>query len=308
MIIMTNGWILCNNRYDDPETIPYELERFLDEAPRSSMELRLVQAEQIDIMVPQQDRSFVLLDKEAAPLPDFMLCRLGADVSYHGLAVIRMIESLGVMVINAPHAIDMSRDKLSTYHTLAVNNLPVPRTVLLKRPYDADLVEKLLRFPIVVKTVSGQKGEGVVMVPSPSDFNDLLDLLSTTVGASNLIAQEFVHSSFGKDLRVLVVGGRVLAAMKRFSRTGHFKTNFSRGGSVKSHPITEEIEGLAVETARTLNLEIAGVDLLFDEDRFLVCEANSSPGFRGIERCHPDLNAAREILSHVVSFLSSWNR
>lgn len=293
------GWILYRDQLDNLKEIPYEMKRFTEVAEKMGIELNIYKPEQFDLMVSRDDHKSILLEGKPVDLPDFMLVRLGASTTYFGQAVVRQIESQGVLVLNPSSGIDKSKDKLYAQQILTSSGLPVPRTALLKFPLNSELIEKKLKFPTVIKTLSGSKGSGVFLAKNRGEFEDLIDFIESTKGNANLIAQEFLESSHGRDLRIFVIGGRIVACMQRFSETGSFKANVSRGGNVKPYPISREIEWLAVETARMLDLDIAGVDLLFNGERFMVCEANSSPGFKGIEKCFPDLNIAEEIFNYV---------
>ena len=179
------------------------------------------------------------------------------------------------------------KDKLYTQQLLAASNLPVPKTMLARSPLNINLIEKMIGFPVVVKTISGTQGSGVFLCETKGHLEDLMQLIDTAKTNTNFIIQEFIHNSRGRDLRVFVVGGRIIACMERVSKDGSFKANFSCGGEVKEYPVNEEIEWLATESARILDLDITGVDLLFDGEHFKICEANSSPGFKGLEKCCP---------------------
>ena len=207
---------------------------------------------------------------------------------YHllALAVSRHLERLGVYAINTSSSIEAVKDKLYTQQILAASNMPVPKTMLAKYPIDVDLVEEQFGFPVIVKTLSGAQGTGVFLSERKSKFRDLMDLINATNRDANIIIQEFVASSRGRDLRVFTIGGRAVACMERKSLDGNFKANLSQGGIASKVELTPEIEWLATETARILELEIAGIDLLFDGEHFKICEANSAPGFKGIEECH----------------------
>jgi len=195
------------------------------------------------------------------------------------------LERLGVVSINSSQSIETVKDKLYTHQVLAQSNLPVPRTMLVRHPVDMELVRKQVGFPVVVKTISGEQGTGIYLAETESGFEDLMELIHETRGNANLIMQEFIAASRGRDLRIFIVGGRPVACVERRAKDGGFKANHSRGGEVKPFPMTPEIEWMATETARLLGLEIAGIDLLFDGDHFRVCEANSAPGFASIEEC-----------------------
>ncbi len=292
------GWILY--KYAQKELWPdaYEIHRLIETARKRNIEIQVVRPEQIDLIVTREDRKSILLDGEIVSLPDFLLPRTGAGTTYFGMAVIRHLERLGVRTFNSAHSIDTVKDKLYSQQILAENNIPVPKTMLAKYPVNVDLVEKYLGFPLVIKTISGSRGKGVYLSENKASFNDLMPLIHSTDPKLNIILQEFIQTSKGRDLRVFVLGGRPIACIERTSVNGNFKANFSTGGHVKSYGMTPEIEWLATETARIFNLDIAGIDLLFDGNHFRVCEANSSPGFQGIESCC-DIDIADEIYNFI---------
>src|SRR5690625_844887 len=256
--------------------------------------MRVIAPEQFDLVVTRDDRKSVVVDNEVLQLPDFVLPRMGAGTNYFALAVIRHLERLGVHTFNSSQSIDTVKDKLYTQQILAEHNIPVPKTMLIKYKSDVDLVERHLGFPVVVKTISGAQGSGVFLAETKSKFVDLLEMINAYKPRATMILQKFIEQSRGIDLRVFTVGGRAVAAMKRIAGDDSFKANFSRGGKVEPYEITPEIEWLATETSRVLDLDIAGIDLLFDGDHFKICEANSSPGFEGIESCM-DVNIPDEI-------------
>lgn len=294
------GWILTKTPASElVAQDKHELLRLLDVGRAQGIDARVITAEQFDLIVTRDDRRSVLIDGQVTPLPDFLLPRMGAGTTYFALAIIRHLERLGVHVVNRSDAIEAVKDKLYTQQILAASNLPVPRTMLVRHPVDVALVEKNIGFPVVVKTLSGAKGAGVYLCEQREGFADLMDFLEATKSDANLILQEFIASSRGRDLRVFVIGGRAVACMERRSANGGFKANFSRGGTVTAHPITPEIEWLATETARLLNLDVTGVDLLFDGAHFKICEANSSPGWRGLEQCHEGLSIAHELYQYL---------
>ncbi|MFD3258902.1 RimK family alpha-L-glutamate ligase [Paenibacillus lentus] len=292
------GWIIYKNASNEVKPETFELKRLLEEAERHHMEVRVFSPEQFELIVTRDDRKSVMVDGEVLQLPDFVLPRMGAGTNYFGLALIRHLERLGVKTFNSSQSIETVKDKMYTLQILAEHNLPVPKTMLIRSKVDVELVDKHLGFPVVVKTISGSQGCGVFLAETKNKFIDLLEMISAYKEDATMILQEFVETSRGKDLRVLTIGGRAVAAMKRHSGSDSFKANFSRGGSVEPYEITPEIEWLALETARILNLDIAGIDLLFDGDHYKICEANSSPGFEGLESCC-NVNIAEEIYNFL---------
>ena len=277
------GWILyrANNFLKSKS---YAVTRLLESASKCGVELEVIAPERLELTVTREDRRSILLDGNPVSLPDFIIPRTGAFTSYFDLAVIRHLERLGVRSFNSSTSIEIVKDKLFSQQILAQHNLPFPKTMLVKFPVNVDLVEKSLGFPVIVKTLYGSQGSGVFLCETKKEFLNLVQIVEATKGSANIILQEFVKTSKGRDLRVFTVGGRVIGCVERIARENDFKANFSQGGSVKPHEITPEIEWLAVETSRIFNLDVAGIDLLFDGDHFKVCEANSSPGFETIEK------------------------
>ncbi|MBW6470390.1 MAG: RimK family alpha-L-glutamate ligase [Methanosarcinaceae archaeon] len=292
------GWILYKDSASGLKPEAYEVHRLLKSAEENGIEMQVVNPEQFELIVTRDDRKSILLDGEVVPLPDFLLPRMGAGTTYFAMAVIRHLERLGVHTFNSSNSIDTVKDKLYSSQILAEMDIPFPKTMLAKYPIDVNFVEKQFGFPLIIKILTGSKGSGVFLSENRTNFIDLMELIRVTKSYANFILQEFINSSRGHDLRVFVIGGRVVACMERIATDGNFKANFSRGGEVRQFKITAEIEWLATETARVFGLDVAGIDLLFDGDHFKICEANSSPGFEGIESCC-DIDIPKEIYNYI---------
>jgi gamma-F420-2:alpha-L-glutamate ligase len=274
-----SGWILHKN---DTET--YENAKLTAAAESEGIHLRIVRPNDVDLLVTRSGRRSVRVAGEETRLPDFILPRTGSGTTYFALAVMRHFERLGVRMFNAAEAIEAVKDKLFSQQILAASDLPVPKTMLVKHPTDAEFVEQSLGFPIVIKTLAGSHGEGVFLAEDRLRFIDLMQLIATTAPTVNIILQEFISQTHGRDIRVIVVGGRAVGAMQRVSVDGSFKTNISRGGKAEPFTMTANAEWLAMEATRVLGLDIAGVDLLFDgDDEYRICEVNSAPQFEGLE-------------------------
>lgn len=292
------GWILYKDSANSLKPEAYEINRFIEVAKEEGIDLQVFKPEQFDLTVTREDKQSLLVDGESVALPDFVLPRMGAGTTYFALAVIRHLERLGVYCVNSSQSIETVKDKLYSHQILAENNLPVPKTMLVKFPVDANMVEKHLGFPVVVKTLSGSQGSGVFLSETKSSFMDLMQLIEATNKTANIILQEFVSGSKGRDLRVITIGGRVVSSMQRIAGKGEFKANYSSGGKVEEFEISPEIEWMATQTSQILGLEIAGVDLLFDGNHYKVCEANSSTGFEGMESCC-NVNIPKEIFHFI---------
>ena len=289
-------WILFNEEIEAPSSEAFEIRRFMAEGREMGIDVKVFNPQQFDLLVCEDDRNSILIDGVSRPLPDFLLPRTYViDTGYFPLAVIRQFERLGVQVFNNSASIEMVADKLHTHQVLIGADLPNPRTMLAKIPVDIDLVEKHIGFPVVVKTLLGVNGTGVFLMNDRKAFEDLMGLTAQTSPNAQLIFQKFVASSHGRDIRLFVVDGRVIAAMERRAKDGDFKANYSQGGSVHKLEPDREALDIAIRTAKALNLQVAGIDLLYDDQGgYTVCEANSFPGFKGLESCC-NVNVPREI-------------
>lgn len=288
-------WILFNEEIEAPSAEAFEVRRFMAEGRDMGIDVKVFHPEQFDLLVTASDRESVLIDGKSIPLPDFLLPRTYViDTGYFALAVIRQFERLGVTVYNDSACIEMVADKLHTHQALVQAKLPTPTTMLAKFPIQTDLVEEKLGFPLVVKTLLGVNGSGVFLMDNRKSFEDLMSLISETNPNIQLIFQEFISKSIGRDIRLFVVDGEVVAAMERRAHDGGFKANISQGGTgIEIQPDAEAID-IALKTAKLLNIQVAGIDLLYDNEGYTVCEANTFPGFKGLETfC--DINIPRKI-------------
>lgn len=287
-------WILFR---DAPMT--YGIRRLVEECGRRGIDATVVSPSMFDMVVTRHPTRAIFFKGQPVELPDACMVRLGATSTYLGHCIVTELVRTGLPTVNGAEAVRIASDKLASHQRLALSRLPTPDTMLLRRPVDIGLVGRELGFPVVVKTVSGSKGAGVTLCQDENALADLVDMLVSSGASGELILQTFVQESAGRDIRAIVVGNEVIAAMERFSAKS-FKSNFSRGGDVRPVEITAELRDLAVASARVLGLDIAGVDLLFGKDRLLVCEVNSAPGFEGMERCHPGLNVPAALLDYLI--------
>ena len=289
------AWVIYRHSLSGLTEKDYEIHRLIEEAEKLNFRLEVFSPEQFEIIVNREDRKSILIDGQTIQLPDFVIPRLGAGTSYFALSVIRHFERLGVYVLNSSLAIDTVKDKLFTVQIMAENGFPIPNTILAKFPIDMSVLDKHFKFPLVVKSLSGSKGSGVFLCKEREMFEDLLALIQEANPKSNFILQEYIAHSHGRDLRVLVLGGQVLCAMERKSQNDGFKANYSLGGTTHFYEVDKALEALVLQIASVLALDFSGIDLLFDQDGFKVCEVNSSPGFKGMELAN-ERNIAKELL------------
>jgi len=273
-------WMLGNRI----TTETYERERFIEEADKYGIDFTVVFADEIDLIVSRDDRKSIRFRNDIVALPDSLLARTGSGTGYFNLSVLRQFERLNVPTLPNSASIEASKDKMYANQILAQAGLPIPKTMLTRFPCKAELVEKVVGFPCVLKVITGSHGAGVYLCENAKQFEDLSELISSLDGKTSMIIQEYIKFSEGRDLRVIVVGGRVIGAMQRTSTDGSFKANISRGGKGEPYDVDDEMEMLAIQVAKVLDLDVAGVDLLFHNDGYRICEANSSPGFKGFEQ------------------------
>lgn len=287
-------WLLSSKKRFDC----YENQKMLIEADKRGIDFKILLPEKFEIIVSNTEEKTLYYDSEAIELPDILIPRY--SIGYFAQAVIRHLEKKNVIVINNSHARWLAKDKLASLQELAANNFPIPKTILAKHSLDLDLIEKELNYPIILKKTQGSEGKGIVLSRNREELEDLLEMLEDTISSdkTNLILQEFVEESTGKDIRVFVIGGRAIGAMLRQGKLGDFKANYSGGGSVHYFELTPEVEWLAVECARTIGLDIAGVDLLFDKNGYKVCEINASPYFEGFEKA-TQIDVSEEIFNYL---------
>jgi len=288
-------WILA--RKENFEN--YENQRFKEEAEKEGIEFLLGASDDFDIIVTKEGEKSILYRGDYVDLPDCLIPRRGSGTKYFDLAVIRHLEKMGVFVVNSSQSIETAKDKLHTLQMLAANKIPIPKTILAKLPLNIDFIEKYFTYPLIIKTLSGSEGKGVFLCENREQLEDFINFIEVSKDVNvNITLQEFFESSKGRDIRVFVLGGRTIGAMLRIAKEGKIKANFSAGGEVSSFELKPEVEWLAVESARVIGLDIAGVDILFNGDTYVVSEVNSSPGFKGFEKA-TGINIPQEIYHYI---------
>ena len=228
---------------------------------------------------------------------DAIIPRIGASVSFFGTAVVRQFEMMGVYSVNESVAITRSRDKLRALQLLSRRGIGLPVTGFANSPNDTDdLLEFVGGAPVVIKLLEGTQGVGVVLAETKQAAESVIEAFSGL--KANFMVQEFIKEAKGADLRCLVVGDKVVAAMKRQGKEGEFRSNLHRGGSAKLIKITPEERSTAVRSAKVMGLNVAGVDLLRSNHGPVVMEVNSSPGLEGIERA-----TEKDVAALIIAFI-----
>jgi gamma-F420-2:alpha-L-glutamate ligase len=276
-------WLFFNRDLGSDTPEAPEVFRFQQAAKELDIELHVLKPSEFDLVVDSAHGWSASYQGRELHKPDIIIPRCGSETSYFTLAVLRHFERQGVAIVNGPTAIESVADKLHTLQILSRAKLPIPKTILGKFPVDVNLVERELGFPVVVKKLKGTRGAGVLLCQDRAQFDDLATLLDGATG-SDFLFQQYIKASHGRDVRVLVIDGRAVAAMERRATDGGFKSNISLGGVGAPFDPPPEMAQLAVKVAHELQLDVAGIDILFDENGYRICEANSAPGFQGLER------------------------
>jgi len=277
-------WLFFNRDLGPDVPEAHEVRRFQEVAEALDIELLVLKPSAFDLVVDSSHGWSAIYNGRELRKPDLIIPRCGSETTYFTLAVLRHFERQGVAIANSSEAVEAVADKLHTLQVLAAAKLPIPKTILGKFPADVDLVERELGFPVVVKKLRGTRGAGVMLCQRRSEYDDLANLLDGVSAASDFLFQQYIATSHGRDVRILVINGRAVAAMERRSADGGFKSNISLGGHGSPFAPPPEMAELAVKVARELKLDIAGIDVLFDKKGYRICEANSAPGFQGLER------------------------
>ncbi len=217
------------------------------------------------------------------PIYDAVIPRIGASITNYGLAVLRQFEMQGVFPLNESVAIGRSRDKLRALQLLARAGVGLPVTAFAHGPRRAeDVVTEVGGAPVVIKLLEGTQGMGVILAETEASAISIIEAFSAA--NVNILVQEFVREAAGADVRALVIGGRVVASMKRTSRKGEFRSNLHRGGKAEPIELSPAEIATALKAVEAMGLNVAGVDMLRSSRGTLVLEVNASPGIEGIER------------------------
>ncbi len=241
------------------------------------------------------------LQYRGKPISDYdaVLPRIGASITFFGMAVVRQFEQMDVYTPNTAHGIANSRDKLRSIQILSRHDIGIPATTFVRDRADVlAAIDRVGGAPVVIKLLEGTQGIGVILAPDTRVAEAVIETLQSA--RQNVLIQRFIAESKGRDIRALVVGDRVVGAMRRTAIGDEFRSNVHRGGSAQAIEIDADYERVAVQAAQIMGLRVAGVDMLESKDGPLVMEVNSSPGLEGIEG-----STGLDIAGAIVDYISS---
>ncbi len=236
---------------------------------------------------------------------DAVIPRIRPSMTFYGCALTRHFESLGVMALNNSEAITQSRDKLFSLQLLQKNNLDIPTSGFANSPADTtDLIDMVGGAPLIVKLLEGTQGKGVVLAETRKAAESVINAFKSL--KANLLVQEFIKEAQGKDLRCFVIDGKIVASIERTAAPGEFRANIHQGGTASIVQITPEERKLAIKAAKTMGLQVAGVDIIRSSKGPLLLEINSSPGLEGIEAA-TGIDVAAAMIDSIEKKLG-WKR
>ena len=275
----------------------YSTKRLREAGEQQGHEIRVINYLRCYMNITSHRPSIVYNGK---PLENFdaIIPRIGASKTFYGTAVVRQFEVMGVFSTNESQAISRSRDKLRSLQILARDGIGLPVTGFAHATQDIDgLIETVGGAPLVIKLLEGTQGIGVVLAETYQAAKSVIEAFRGL--DANILVQEFIAEAKGSDLRCLVVGGKVIASMKRQGAEGEFRSNLHRGGKAENIKLTPEERSTAVRAAKAMGLRVAGVDLLRSNHGPVVMEVNSSPGLEGIEKT-TGVDVAGKIIEYIA--------
>jgi ribosomal protein S6--L-glutamate ligase len=274
----------------------YSTRVLVQAAAQRGHSVRVMDTLQFDIRVSKRNPELFYQGEPVGPV-DAVIPRIGASITFYGLAVVRQFELMGVYCLNESQAIARSRDKLRCLQILSRHDIGVPPTVYTRQAdHVPGCMERVDGPPVVVKLLEGTQGIGVILAESAMAASSVVEAFHGL--DQNILIQKFIREANGADIRALVVGRRVVAAMRRQAVAGEFRSNIHRGGKAKKLRLPADYRRTALAAARVLGLRVAGVDLIESKEGPMIMEVNSSPGLEGIQKT-TGVDVAEAIIEHL---------
>ena len=277
----------------------YSTKRLASEAEKAGWDVKILDPLALTVIV--DERGGKIFYRGWPVECEAIIPRIGYSITEEGVRRVRQFERMGVIVMNSSDGITRSRDKLIACQMMSSGNIPVPITAQVVSWEDTNrAISRVGGTPCVVKATEGTHGAAVFLAKTDQHARQLVyQMLERDMRP---LVQEYIEESHGKDIRALVVGGKVVACMRRIANGDEFRSNFHLGGNVEKVTIDPDYEKIAIKAARILGLEIAGVDLLESDRGALVLEVNSSPGLEGIEKAS-EVNVAAAVSDRLNELL-----
>lgn len=260
----------------------YSNQRIMEAALKRGHEIEFVNVGGCYIKVDSNTCEILHAEGKKLEKVDYVIPRIKPAMTFYGATIVRQFEMMGIPCLNKSDAITKSRDKLHTLQILARHKLNIPTTSFANSSYKTkDLIKLVGGAPLVVKLLEGTKGVGVVLVETGKAAESVINAFRSL--EADILVQHYIKESKGQDIRCFVIGDQVVAAMERIAQEGEFRANIHLGATARAIEITEEEKRIAVQAAKIVGLEVAGVDMVRSHTGAKILEVNSSPGLEGIE-------------------------
>lgn len=274
----------------------YSTKRLVEAAEQRGHEVQVLDHTKCYTVMEKNSPKVFIGDHPVEAL-DAIIPRIGASVTFYGSSIIRQFEMQGVFTTCSSLALVRSRDKLRSLQILTKSGVGIPKTAFARHPGDVDyLIKQVGGTPLIIKLLEGTQGLGVVLAETRKAAKSVMEAFMGM--EANILVQEFIEEAKAADLRVLVVDGKVIGAMKRQGKEGEFRSNLHRGGGAEAIKLSRAEKTAAVKATKALGLRIAGVDMLQSARGPLVIEVNSSPGLKGIEEA-TNVDVAGKIIEYI---------
>lgn len=274
----------------------YSTQRLMEAARKRDHHIEVIDPLKCNLIIEKKHPSIFYKGKMLEGT-DAVIPRIGASVTFFGTAVVRQFEMMGVFTTTESQALVRSRDKLRSLQVLSRARLGLPKTVFTNYSKNVgEVIDHVGGAPLIIKLLEGTQGLGVVLAETKNAAESVIEAFNGL--QARVIIQEFIKEAGGADIRVLVVDGHVVGAMKRQGKEGEFRSNLHRGGTASIIELTDEEENAAIKAAKVMGLGVAGVDLLQSSRGPLILEVNSSPGLEGIERA-----TGKDIAKTIIRYI-----
>ncbi|MGB8704369.1 MAG: 30S ribosomal protein S6--L-glutamate ligase [Gillisia sp.] len=274
----------------------YSTQRLIEAARKRNHHIEIIDPLKCDLIIEKRKPSIFYKGKLIEGT-DAVIPRIGASVTFYGTAVVRQFEMMGVFTTTESQALVRSRDKLRSLQVLSRARLGLPKTVFTNYSKDVgEVIDHVGGAPLIIKLLEGTQGLGVVLAETRNAAESVIEAFNGL--QARVIVQEFIKEAGGADIRVFVVDGHVVGAMKRQGKEGEFRSNLHRGGTANVIELSDDEENAAIKAAKTMGLGVAGVDMLQSSRGPLILEVNSSPGLEGIEHA-----TGKDIAKSIIRYI-----
>tara|TARA_R110002167_G_scaffold206691_2_gene410724 strand:- start:549 stop:1439 length:891 start_codon:yes stop_codon:yes gene_type:complete len=275
----------------------YSTRRIADEAEKLGHNVLLIDHTKCSVKLGSEKPQIYLRDENITNKFEAIIPRVGSKFTRHAAALVAQFEMNGIFSTARSSGIAKARNKVRTLQIMSRKGIPIPETLFSINPDNiAEQIKILGGPPVIVKLQEGTQGIGVMLAESMKSAISIIDTFYKM--ETSILIQKFIHESKGEDIRIFVVGDKIVASMKRMSDEGEFRSNLHRGGASQEVELTRKEREMALKASKYLGLDVAGVDLIRSNKGPLLIEVNASPGLQGIEKT-TDINIAKEIVLFV---------